>query len=144
MSDDQDPADLPPWKRLKPLPTLNDVFPLTYRALIGLDPSPLPGQPVETVDLSDDAAGREGGPSADTDQRWLTVTQAATVAGTDRGMISRAVDARKLKSNGKSGRARRIDAIDLIRWIRERSERPEPVESDEQVRRLTRKAGFNE
>jgi hypothetical protein len=76
-------------------------------------------------------------------ERWLTVTKAATVANTTRGTISRAVDGGRLRSNGQNGRARRIDAVDLARWTLERANRPEP-ESEDQVKRQMRKAGFQD
>jgi hypothetical protein len=80
----------------------------------------------------------------DVEDRWLTVTQAACVAGVARGVISRAADRdggdHKLKSNGKSGRGRRIDRIDLTRWILVRSNRSTSEESDEKVEALWEKA----
>jgi hypothetical protein len=101
------------------------------------------------MDNPENLEGRDASPSrsepTDLDKpevgRWLTVTEAAKAAGTDRGTISRAVDHEKLKSNGKSDRNRRIDAIDLIRWMLERSKRDVP-ETEEGVKESMRKAGF--
>jgi excisionase family DNA binding protein len=76
---------------------------------------------------------------AEARKRWLTVTEAATIANVNRGIITRAVTGGKLKGNGKSGRERRIDNDDLARWILERSEKPVPTESEAQVRRLVNK-----
>jgi hypothetical protein len=56
------------------------------------------------------------------------------------GTISRAVDEGRLKGNGMKWRDRRIDAVDLTRWISERSDRPEPIESDEHVEKLMKRA----
>src|SRR5262249_11421701 len=88
-------------------------------------------------------AGRESQHDAkkneDDDRRWLTVTEAAQITACDKGVISRAGDEGKLKSNGKTGRKRRIDGIDLNRWQLERAAKPEPVESDEAVTRKLRR-----
>jgi len=73
---------------------------------------------------------------------WLKVSEAAKIANTSSGVISRAVDAGHLKSNGKRHRERRIDSADVSRWILERSICPEPVESDQKVERLARRAGL--
>jgi hypothetical protein len=81
-------------------------------------------------------------PRAETDQGWLTVTDAATIAGTDRGSISRAVNYARLKSNGKVGHDRRIDAVDLTRWMLERSKRDVP-EDEEKIKKRLRDAGLN-
>jgi hypothetical protein len=74
------------------------------------------------------------------DEAWLTVTHAAKVAFASRGTISRAVNAGALRSNGKKGRERRVDSADLTRWILKRSNRTEPVETNQRVESLMRKA----
>jgi hypothetical protein len=66
---------------------------------------------------------------------WPTVTEAARVVGCNPGIVSRAVNSGKLKSNGKQGSERRIDPADLTRWQLERAATPEPVESDATVQR---------
>jgi len=83
---------------------------------------------------------RERGHTGHTQKLWVTVTEAATVAGVDKGAISRAVEGGKLKGNGERGRLRRIDSVDLTRWILERSHRSEPAESDEYVKRRMKQA----
>jgi hypothetical protein len=67
--------------------------------------------------------------------RWLTTAEAERIFGTNRGMISRAVNKGELKSNGKSGRERRIDTVDLVRWQHERANKPERRESEAVIRR---------
>jgi hypothetical protein len=76
--------------------------------------------------------------STDERERWLTVTDAADVASVSRGVISRAANKDKLRSNGLKGPERRICAIDLCHWAKERSGRPEPQESEEHVKNLFR------
>src|SRR5262249_49749799 len=66
-------------------------------------------------------------------KKWVRVTDAAEAAGCDRGIITRAVDAGALKSNGKSRGDRRIDAADLTRWMLARAEKPARQESAEAV-----------
>jgi hypothetical protein len=95
---------------------------------------------LDSHEKSEKPRGRPAG----ADESWLTVTEAATIAGVNSGIISREADDGKLKSNGQSSRARRIDSVDLTRWILERSRRPESSESDEQVKRSMRKAGFKD
>jgi hypothetical protein len=82
----------------------------------------------------------QGDPESSQETRWLKVAEAASIAGTHRGVISKAVDDGRLKSNGKRRRARRIDALDLAHWMLKRSRRPEPGESDEEVERKIRQA----
>ena len=89
------------------------------------------------------AAGRTGpvqtaAPPGDNKGRWLTVTEAARIAVCNAGVISAAVDAGQLKSNGLKQRPRRVDAVDLTRWMLARAGRPEPSESVEAVERLVR------
>lgn len=77
------------------------------------------------------------------ESEWWTVTAAAKIAGVEKGTISRAVNASKLKSNGKAGRERLIDAADLTRWTHERLSKPASDDlSDAAVRRgLRRRSG---
>jgi hypothetical protein len=71
---------------------------------------------------------------------WLTVSEAAKIAsGANTGVITRAVDAGDLRSNGKRGRQRRIDPTDLARWLLARASRTESGESEQQVQRLVDK-----
>ena len=72
------------------------------------------------------------------DDRWLTVADAARIAGVNSGVISRAVGNQELRSNGQSRRSRRIDAADLSLWQLKRAERPEMRESDAEVARKLR------
>jgi hypothetical protein len=73
--------------------------------------------------------------------QWLTLAQAETLSGVNRGTISRAVDTGLLKSNGQSGKGKRkVDAADFARWQLERAKRPEQTESQQQVERLLKKA----
>ena len=67
------------------------------------------------------------------DPKWLRAIDAAKIAGTARAMITHAVNAGKLNSNGLKGPGRRIDADDLPRWIRERAERAQ-VKYEQQLR----------
>ena len=92
-------------------------------------------------DEAKEAAVKATSDSAETTrQGWLTVSDAATVAGCNRGVISRAADAGNLKSNGKKNHDRRIDAADLSRWILQQSQKPEQGESDEGVEAKMKKA----
>jgi hypothetical protein len=85
-------------------------------------------------------SGSSSGSEIGETDRWLTVRDAAVIAGgCNSGTITRAVDAGQLKGNGEAGRKRRIDAIDLTRWIKQRAGKPEPSESDAQVEKLARK-----
>jgi hypothetical protein len=102
-----------------------------------------PGEPSQGGDASPNKTGSTdlGKPG---DKLWLKVGEAARVAGTRRGTISRAVNDRRIEGNGKTGRDRRINAISLVRWIEERSNRPEPDETDERVRQKMREVGSKE
>ncbi len=89
-------------------------------------------------------AAREPPPSANAagegdTQRWLTVSEAAQVAGCNKGVITKAVNAGELKGNGLEDRKRRIDAAALAHWMLARAGKPEPVESDEAVERQVKK-----
>jgi hypothetical protein len=73
-------------------------------------------------------------------KKWLTIAEAHRISGINRGVISRAVDAGHLKSNGQTGKGKRkIDAADFARWLLERVKKPDPVESDSHVHALVRK-----
>jgi hypothetical protein len=72
-------------------------------------------------------------------ERWLTVSEAARISACNKGIITRAVEAGTLKSNGKAGRLRRIDAVDLARWQLARAAKPEPTENDASVEPLVKK-----
>lgn len=69
--------------------------------------------------------------------RWLTVSQAASVADVNPGVITRSVDSGELLGNGLTDRERRVDAVDLAQWVLRRAGRSEPQESDARVRQLT-------
>jgi hypothetical protein len=86
---------------------------------------------VQAVTRPGDRAAASG---ADTNG-WYTVTQAARIATCNSGVISNAVKAGKLKSNGKDGHSRRVDAADLSRWQLERATRPESTESEDAVQK---------
>jgi hypothetical protein len=72
--------------------------------------------------------------------RWLTVTEAAAVAGVERWVISRAADDGQLITNGKKKTERRIDKIGLVDWLLKRSKEPQTQETDAQVRAAMRRA----
>jgi hypothetical protein len=72
---------------------------------------------------------------------WLTVVEAARIAGCNSGVISNAASAGFLKSNGERGRKRRIDAADLSRWQLRRAERREPTESNAAVEKKLKEGG---
>jgi len=72
-------------------------------------------------------------------QRWLTVSDAASISAINAGVISRAVDTGELMGNGLKDRERRIDAVSLTQWMLRRSGRSEPEESEGQVKRLVDK-----
>jgi excisionase family DNA binding protein len=78
-----------------------------------------------------------GGPEVD---GWLTVSQAATLSGLDKGTISRWVARGDVKSNGQKGRKRRIDSADFNRYLLRRAENPERTESNAAVERKLKKA----
>src|SRR5262249_54129023 len=72
----------------------------------------------------------------DTDRamkKWVTVSEAASVVGTDRGAISHLVKNGTLKSNGKKRHQRRIDSASLVQYQLERQRRSEKPESDKAV-----------
>jgi hypothetical protein len=95
------------------------------------------GQPLLLANAKDEVAAREFPDEKPTEAlSWLTVTRAALIAHCNTGVISRAVDERKLKSNGKKKRERKIDSLDLNRWNLLRLARPGPSESTEHVQRL--------
>jgi len=71
--------------------------------------------------------------------RWLTVSQAASIAGVNAGVVTRAVDSGQLLGNGLTDRERRVDAVDLAQWVLRRAGRPEPQESDAHVKQLVEK-----
>lgn len=94
-----------------------------------------PEQPHGGVESNGESGQTETGDDRE-HSRWLTVSDAARVADANTGILTRAVDAGEIRSNGKRGRQRRIDAVDLSRWVLARTNKPEPEESDEQVERL--------
>jgi len=47
---------------------------------------------------------------------WITVSDAEDLTGINKGVLSRACDQEKLKSNGEKGPARRIELKDLVRF----------------------------
>jgi hypothetical protein len=73
-------------------------------------------------------------------REWVTVREAAIVAGCNPGVISRAADSGTLKSNGKKGSERRIDAADLTLWQLQKAKRGEATESDAAVERKLKEA----
>ena len=80
----------------------------------------------EQVENAETGPGEEPG-------RWVTVSEAAPVAGCNKGIITRAVDVGELKSNGHTDRQRRVDAIDLVRWLTARAGKADPMETDKAV-----------
>jgi hypothetical protein len=134
-----------PWESCAPSldPTLllsSIIDNLFLRSYLALDWIAIRWGLLETHPKQDRRAGTADAPSES--DRWLTVTDAAIAAGTSKGVITKAVDAGKLRSNGAKRHARRIDAVDLARWTLKRSNRAEPSETSEQVERLARKAGL--
>jgi hypothetical protein len=132
-----------PWERCEPSldPTLrlsSIIDNLFLRSCLALDWIAIQWGLLR-VDQEEDRRISEADQPAERD-RWLTVSKAASIADTSTGTISRAVDGKRLKGNGKTGRARRIDLDDLIRWKLERANRVEPCESDEHVESLMRRA----
>jgi hypothetical protein len=79
-------------------------------------------------------------PESPESNRWLTVTEAAAVAGVEKWVISRAADGGQLITNGKTRTERRIDKIGLVDWLLKRSKQPEGQESDAQVKAAMRRA----
>jgi hypothetical protein len=62
--------------------------------------------------------------------QWISLADAERISGINRGVISRAVAAGELASNGQAGKGKRkIDAADFTRWQVERARRPERTES---------------
>lgn len=59
--------------------------------------------------------------TSDQQTAWLKITDAANMSGIEKSIISAAVTAGRLKSNGKTRRERRIDAVDFSRWLNERA-----------------------
>lgn len=76
---------------------------------------------------------------AGSSQRWLTVTDAASISGANAGVISRAVDTGELLGNGLKDRDRRVDAVSLTQWMLQRAGKSEPEESVAEVERLVKK-----
>lgn len=64
---------------------------------------------------------------AATAQPWLTIQQAESISAINRGVISRAVSAGKIRSNGQRGRQRRLDSADFTRWHLQRVQRATSV-----------------
>ncbi|HEX3991926.1 MAG TPA: hypothetical protein VHX39_12215 [Acetobacteraceae bacterium] len=85
---------------------------------------------------SGDEAAAEANPV-----HWLTLVEAEQLSAINRGVISRAVTAGEIASNGKKGRQRRLDAADFVRWQLARARRPEAPEGNEQVREQFRQLG---
>ena len=76
----------------------------------------------------------------DPPRQWITLAEAERISGINRGVISRAVDAGVLASNGQKGRGKRkIDAAAFTRWQLQRSQRAERSESTAHVQRLVDK-----
>jgi hypothetical protein len=109
------------------LPTANEQ----EREEFATPPPEAKDNTVQTVTRPGDRAAASG---ADTNG-WYTVTQAARIATCNSGVISNAVKAGKLKSNGKDGHSRRVDGADLSRWQLERATRPESTESEDAVQK---------
>jgi hypothetical protein len=73
-------------------------------------------------------------------RQWITLAEAERISGINRGVISRAVDAGALASNGQKGRGKRkIDAGAFTRWQLQRAQRPERTERTAHVQRLVDK-----
>jgi hypothetical protein len=76
----------------------------------------------------------------DPPRQWITLAEAERISGINRGVISRAVDAGALASNGQKGRGKRkIDAAAFTLWQLQRAQRPERTESTAHVQRLVDK-----
>jgi hypothetical protein len=83
--------------------------------------------------------GEAGNDSAE----WMTVTECSRVCVANPGVITRAVNEGKLRSNGKRGNDRRINALDFLRWAQARAKKPVPQESDAYVEEQMRKNAAN-
>jgi len=76
--------------------------------------------------------------TVDSDTKWMSFADAARISAINRGIISRAADAGKIRDNGKKGKGKRkIDSADFNRWVLERNKEQE--ESDQHVENLMKK-----
>jgi hypothetical protein len=64
---------------------------------------------------------------------YITLAEAASISAMNRGVISRAIDAGQLKSNGLKGRGRKVDAADFSLWQIRRAKGHERKESDQHI-----------
>lgn len=117
-----------------------DVPPVPQRLLDGLETAARQLMAPKPEANVDDNADHGHDPIEPPIAAWRTVSEAATVAGCNTGVITRAVDSGELKSNEKSGRERRVCAVDLTRWILARAPRSDKKESDAAVERQMKKA----
>jgi hypothetical protein len=88
-------------------------------------------------------------PTPPTGDNWITVSDAARISDANKGTISRAVKAGKIKTNGKSGRVRRLDTGSFSQWVLQRSDTvPKSLADSEEVIRQAkearRKQGFRD
>jgi hypothetical protein len=81
----------------------------------------------------------DGATGSNPSRSYVTLAKAELISDINRGVISRAIDAGELKSNGLKGRKRRVDAADFVRWQLERAKSPEQKESDRSVMRQVSK-----
>jgi hypothetical protein len=106
-------------------------------------PQAVPG----TEDRNDQANGTFGerkppakeqpDPIGNNAARMISLAEAESISGISQGVISRAINAGKLKSNGLNGKGKRkVDAADFARWQLERVQKGDPVESYEHVAKL--------
>jgi hypothetical protein len=75
----------------------------------------------------------DGATSPATRQPYISLAEAERISGINRGVISRAIDAGALESNGCKGRGRKVDAADFSLWQIRRAKGPERKESDQHV-----------
>ena len=70
-----------------------------------------------------------------TSSNWMTISEAESISGINRGVISRAANAEDFMTNGETGRDRRIDRADFTRWQQKRAAKPEPRETSQSIQK---------
>lgn len=74
------------------------------------------------------------------DPKWLTVSEAATIAACANWAVTRWANDNKFKTNGKTRKQRRIDSVSFNRFLLSRVAGPEPTESNAAVESKWRRA----
>ena len=118
----------------------------TVMKMLGVAPESASGHSEAQVSIGTSAAKPKTDEGTGGADNWITVSQAGTISGVNKGAVSRAAKAGEIVTNGKSGRALRLAAGSFAQWALKcspanGSATPSPAEIEERAKEARRNRG---